>query len=156
MRIGSSRKRFPVAAKIAFDTAAASGGTPHSPAPPVYRPASSPVGPAPTSNQAVAAQSGIDLEAHKRAATDRARRYYRFECRAGSDSIAVTGLELELSAPKVVPGWEGRVTTEGKAYLETYDSRGRSFQRHTGTFEVTTEKKSGDDEIAVLSFAPKS
>ena len=44
----------------------------------------------------------------------------------------------------------------GKAYLETYDSRGRSFQRRTGTFEVTTEKKSGDDEIAVLSFAPTS
>lgn len=109
-----------------------------------------------TPNQAVAAQAGIDLEAHKNAARERARRYYRFEFRAGSDAIAVTGLELELAAPKVVTGWEGRCIIEGKAYLETYDSRGRSFQRRTSTFEVVTEKKADDDEITVLSFTPKS
>lgn len=110
----------------------------------------------PTSNQLLAAQAGDVLEAHKAVALKRAQTYYRFEFRLGSDAGAVTGLELDATNPKPVTGWPGRYRTEGRAYLEFYDSRGRSFQRRTSSFEVVTERKPGDDDLVVIEFTPKS
>lgn len=112
--------------------------------------------PQPTANQLLAAQAGADVNAHKQAALRRAESFYRFEFRLGSDAGAVTGLNLETTTPKPVPGWEGRYRTEGKAYVEFYDSRGRSFARRTSVFEVVTEKKLGDDDLVVIEFVPKS
>ena len=107
-------------------------------------------------NRAAAESTGINLEAHRRIATERAMRYYRHEFRVGSDSALMMGVEIDLSLPKVVPGWEGRCRAEGKAYLEIYDSRGRSTQRRTSTFEVITERKVNDDEIVIVDFTPKT
>lgn len=130
---------------------------PTSPPPPVRRSAASPA-PArtPTPNQAIAQGQGIDLQAHRRIAAERAQRYYRHEFRVGSDSALMMGVDIEVSMPKVVPGWEGRCRAEGKAYLEIYDSRGRSFQRRTSTFEVVTERKASDEEIVIVDFTPKT
>jgi hypothetical protein len=110
----------------------------------------------PTSNQLLAVQAGTNLNAHKAAALKRAQSYYRFEYRVGSDSATVTALDLDLTTPTPVPGWEGRYRTEGKAQLEFYDSRGRSFQRRSSSFEVTTEKLVGSDDLVVIDFIPKS
>lgn len=133
---------------------------PATPAPRAGRPATgaTPAASKPpaTPNQAAARSTGINLNAHKAAALKRAQSYYRFEYRAGSNSVAVTALELDVTTPQVVPGWEGRCRTEGKASFELYDSRGRSFQRRTSTFEVITEKKTGDDDLVVLEFSTKS
>lgn len=130
---------------------------PTSPPPPARTRAGSqaPARPA-TPNQASAHVQGIDLQAHRRIAIERAQRYYRHEFRVGSDSALMMGIEIEVSPPKVVPGWEGRCRAEGKAYLEIYDSRGRSFQRRTSTFEVITERKASDEEIVIIDFTPKT
>lgn len=109
-----------------------------------------------TTSQAIAQAQAIELEAHRQIALDRARKYYRYEFRTGSDSALVMGVELELTPPKVVTGWEGRYCAEGKAHLEIYDSRGRSFQRRTSNFEVITERKTADNEIAVIDLTPKT
>ena len=73
----------------------------------------------------------------------------------GSNSIIVQSVSLELSVPVSVPGWTGRFQTQGKAYIEYYDSKGRSFQRATSTFEVTTEQKPGE-ALQVVDFSRKT
>lgn len=100
--------------------------------------------------------SVLDAEAHKAAALTRARSYYRFEFKIGSDAAAVTGLELDATPPQPIPGWDGRYRIAGAAYLEFYDSRGRSFQRRQSAFEVVTEQKSGAREPVVVEFTQKS
>jgi hypothetical protein len=92
---------------------------------------------------------------HQFAARARATRHYRYEYQAGSNSISVTALDFEFSAPEPIPGWAGRCRTEGKAYLEFYDSKGRSFQRATSTFEVVTEQRPGE-ELKVIDFTRKT
>lgn len=92
---------------------------------------------------------------HQFVARSRANRYYRYEHQVGSNSISVTSLEFELDSTQPVPGWPGRCRTEGKAFLEYYDSKGRSFQRTTSTFEILTEQKPGE-EIKVVDFTRKS
>ena len=67
----------------------------------------------------------------------------------------MTALEFEFAETKAVPGWTGRYCTQGKAFLEYYDSRGRSFQRTTSTFEVTTEENVADG-VVVVDFSRKS
>lgn len=81
---------------------------------------------------------------HEGAARNRAARYYTFEHPVGSSSVKVTLLDVEIESTKPVPGWEGRFETQGKAFLEYYDSKGRSFQRATSAFEIVTEQKSGE------------
>lgn len=109
-----------------------------------------------TPNQIVAAQAGDDLAAHKAAALRRAQQFYRFEFRLGTDAGVVSDLDLDLTTPQSVTGWVGRYRTQGKAYIEIYDSRGRSFQRRTSAFEVITEQKPEDDDIRVVEFTPRS
>lgn len=92
---------------------------------------------------------------HQFVARSRANRYYRYEHQVGSNSISITALEFEFASTQPVPGWPGRCRTEGKAFLEYYDSKGRSFQRTTSTFEVLTEQKPGE-EIKVIDFTRKS
>ena len=92
---------------------------------------------------------------HQFAARSRATRHYRYEYQAGSNSISVTALDFDFSPPEPIPGWDGRCRTEGKAYLEFYDSKGRSFQRATSTFEVVTEEKPGSP-VKVIDFTRKS
>jgi hypothetical protein len=83
------------------------------------------------------------LARHKEAAQTRARRYYQYEFQAGSNSISVTALDIEMDQPEAITGWLGRYRTKGKAYLEFYDSRGGSFSRTTSSFEVITEQNPG-------------
>ena len=92
---------------------------------------------------------------HQFVARTRANRYYRYEHQVGSNSISVTALEFDLGTTVAVPGWPGRCRTEGKAFIEYFDSKGRSFQRTTSTFEVLTEQKPGE-EIKVIDFTRKS
>jgi hypothetical protein len=92
---------------------------------------------------------------HQFVARTRANRYYRYEHQVGSNSISVTALEFDLGTTLPVPGWPGRCRTEGKAFIEYFDSKGRSFQRTTSTFEVLTEQKPGE-EIKVVDFTRKS
>jgi len=107
----------------------------------------------------VTAESGVtaDIQTiaqHKEAAEARARRYFRYEFRAGSSSIAVTSLHIETTQPEAVDGWPGRYRTLGHAFLEFYDSKGGAFSRSTFSFEVLTEQKPGE-ELKVVDFSPK-
>lgn len=98
-----------------------------------------------------------EAEAHREVALGRAENYYRFEHRAGSDNIKVTVLSIDALDPKAVEGWKGRYRTEGKVFLEFYDSiHGGSFQRATSTFEVMTQRKADESKPVVESFTRKS
>ncbi len=104
-------------------------------------------------------ETGEPVEAsptqHQFVARTRANRYYRYEHQVGSNSISVTALEFDLGTTTPVPGYAGRCRTEGKAFIEYFDSKGRSYQRTTSTFEVLTEQKPGE-EIKVIDFSRKS
>jgi hypothetical protein len=112
----------------------------------------------PTPAQPAADNAGpspaVQLDQHRQAALARAKNYYRYEFRAGSDSISVTAINFEAEQPEAVAGWTDRYRTEGKVYLEFYDSRGGSFNRTTDRFEVLTEQKGGGP-IKVVDFTRK-
>lgn len=91
------------------------------------------------------------LAGHQEAAQTRARRYYQYEFKAGSDAISVTALDIDMDQPEAIEGWFGRYRTKGKVYLEFYDSKGNSFSRTTSSFEVITEQKPGQP-IKVVDF----
>ncbi len=105
-----------------------------------------------------AADHGADRERllarHKQAAEARALRYFRYEFQAGSSAISVTAVDLETEQPQKVEGWPGRYRTKGTARLEFYDSKGNSFSRSAGAFEVLTEQKAGEP-MTVVAFTPK-
>lgn len=92
------------------------------------------------SSRALAAQSAT----HRTAALAHAERYFRFEFAAGSSSVRVTALDFDATDTRPVSGWPGRFRTEGKAYLEFFDSKGNSFGRDRRTFEVITEQPQGE------------
>jgi hypothetical protein len=118
---------------------------PQQPTPPRARPATDP-----------AAIEAARLKRHQSVARTRAERYYRYEHPFGSSSIKVIGLEFELGVPKAVPGYSNRVETNGKVWLEFYESTGGgSIQRATATFEITTEETPSDG-INVIEFRRKS
>jgi len=94
------------------------------------------------------------LARHKQAAEARALRFYRYEFPAGSSAITVTAVDLETGQPEPVEGWSGRYRTKGTARLEFYDSKGGSFSRSGGAFEVLTEQKPGE-ALKVVAFTPK-
>lgn len=114
-----------------------------------YRPT-----PAEPSQPSVASQPSIDPEAHKSAALERAQNFYRYEHKAGSDSIRVTALNFETDDPEAITGWESRYRIQGRVLLEYYDSKGSSFNRTTDRFEVITEQK-GKGSIKVIDFTRK-
>jgi hypothetical protein len=95
------------------------------------------------------------LNLHQKVAEKWVTNYYQFEFHAGSSSISVTVLNFDLDDPKPIDGWTGRYRTEGKAFLEYYDSKGRSFQRTTSCFEVITEQKNGVGKPKVVDFVRK-
>ena len=133
------------------ESGASASVVPNPPAAHLPAPAPAPaVAPAPVPPAAVQPQ----LAAHKRAAEARAARYYRFEYKAGSDSIAVTALQLETDPPVAVDGWPGRYRIQGRAFMEFYDSVGRSFSRATSRFEVLTEQPPGKP-VSVVEFTVK-
>jgi hypothetical protein len=119
---------------------------------PVVNPRPTIVVPAPAN--AGIAGGGQTLARHKQVAEARAARYYRFEYKAGSDSIMVTGLQIETDQPELIEGWPERYRTQGRAFLEFYDSKGGSFSRATSRFEVLTEQKPGKP-LTVVEFIPK-
>jgi hypothetical protein len=121
-----------------------------------------PVSPAPEPRPVTSSASVPDpaavarvVEAHRRAARNRADTYFRYEHQMGSNNISLTSLKIELDEPEAIQGWPGRYRTTGKAGIEYYDSKGGSFQRTTSTFEVITEQK-GTGPVQVESFARKS
>ncbi len=98
------------------------------------------------------AEPADPLEAHMAAASAHVRRYYKFEYRSGSNSIAVTDTDIAIEETEPVTGWTNRYRTKGKVYLEIYDSiGGGSFRRGTSRFEVLTEQKPGE-LIKVVDF----
>jgi hypothetical protein len=114
-------------------------------APPRARPAPDP-----------AAVEAARLKRHQSVARTRAERYYRYEHPLGSSSIKVMAIEFELSVPKAVPGYTGRVETQGKVYLDYIDTvGGGSVQRATAMFEIMTEETPADG-INVIDFRRKS
>jgi hypothetical protein len=118
--------------------------TPPNPAPP-------PVAPPPPGH---ASRPSIDPEAHKAAALERAQNFYRYEHKAGSDSIRVTAVNFETDDPEAITGWEGRYRIQGRVLLEYFDSKGYSFNRATDRFDVITEQK-GAGSIKVIDFSRK-
>jgi len=108
------------------------------------------VKPAPRPTETAAASA----EAHARVAATRASRFFRYEFKAGSDSISVTLLNVDVTTCESVPGWNGRYRTQGHAFLEFYDSRGNSFQRADRGFEVITEEAT-PGLPAVIDFTQK-
>ncbi len=103
------------------------------------------------------ATAGVDqalLAAHREVAEERARRYFEFEYRAGSGAISVTKLDIQANLPKAIDGWPGRYRTRGRARFEFYESKGRSFSRGGGRFEVITEQRP-DQSVTVVDFSAK-
>lgn len=116
-------------------------------------PVSPPSKPAPTF--AAAAPEVDPVEAHMAVASSHVRRYYKFEYRPASSSIAVTDSDIEVDETEPVTGWTNRYRTTGKVYLEIYDSvGGGSFRRRVTKFEVLTEQKPGE-RIKVIDFTRK-
>lgn len=91
------------------------------------------------------------LARHRDAASKRAERFFTYEFQAGSSSLSVYDCDIETEEIEAVAGWDGRYRTKGRAYLQFYDSRGRSFSRTTSRFEVLTEQKAGKD-VTVVDF----
>ena len=92
---------------------------------------------------------------HKRTASSRAEKFYRYEMRLGSNSVSVTSIQFEITETREVPGWTGRFCTTGKAFIEYYDSKGLSYSRMTSEFEVLTERKDGN-RIEIVDFTRKN
>lgn len=88
---------------------------------------------------------------HREAAVKRAERYFTYEHQAGSSALSVYDRDVEVERTEAIEGWPGRYRTRGRAYIQYYDSRGRSFSRTTSRFEVITEQKPGED-IEVVDF----
>lgn len=88
---------------------------------------------------------------HRAASVQRAQRFFTYEFQAGSSAISVYDRDIEVEETEAIEGWPGRYRTKGRAYLQFYDSRGRSFSRTTSRFEVITEQKPGR-EVAVVDF----
>jgi hypothetical protein len=110
--------------------------------------------PAPVAQASDSADHERQLARHREVAEDRARRYFEFEYRAGSNAISVTKLDIQTKPPEAVDGWPGRYRTKGRAYLEFFESKGRSFSRGASSFEVITEQKP-DQSVAVVDFTAK-
>jgi hypothetical protein len=92
---------------------------------------------------------------HARLASTRARRFFRYEFKAGSDSIRVTVLDVDIASCEPIEGWKGRFRSEGHAFLEFFDSKGRSFQRSNRGFEVITEEPKQGKPLTVVDFSQK-
>ncbi len=121
-----------------------------------------PTSPAPHASGSGSARAGVPtvsaesaVAAHRDAALRHAERYYRFEFAAGSSQIRVTALDFAPTETKAVTGWPGRFRTEGKAFLEFFDSKGNSFSRTTDLFEVITEQ-TPDGPVHVASFRQRT
>ena len=156
------KKDLPPPGEITMIVGTSAGANAH-PSPPGTPPAAQPVVPTPPTIVVIpppmpaaagSAEGQPALAAHKQAAEARATRYFRFEYRAGSDAISVTALEIETDQPEAIDGWPGRYRTKGRAFLEFYDSRGRSFSRAESRFEVLTEQKPGEP-MKVVDFIHK-
>ncbi len=109
----------------------------------------------PLEAQRAVAQAQRSLQQHQSIALKHVDYYYRYEHRLGSNNISVSRIDFENDQPQPVTGWAGRYRTEGKVFIEFYDSKGGSQQRTTGTFEVLTEEKP-DGQIKVEQFIRKS
>jgi hypothetical protein len=124
--------------------------------PPPAAPAAASVAPAPRVVPVTAvAPSGPSDAArvrHREAAVKRAERYFTYEHQAGSSALSVYDRDVEVERTEAIEGWPGRYRTRGRAYIQYYDSRGRSFSRTSSRFEVITEQKPGED-IEVVDFS---
>ncbi len=101
-----------------------------------------------------AGDSDSKAERHRQVALERAQNFYRFELQVGSGAVRVTAVSFELEDPEIVTGWTERYSTQGKVFLEYFDSRGRSFNRTTDHFEVVTEQKPSGS-IKAIDFSRK-
>jgi hypothetical protein len=90
----------------------------------------------------------------KRMAYEKAYRYYRYEFKPASGSIAIIGQGVQVDEPVAVAGWDRRYRVTGNVGLEFYDSRGRSFDRTTRAFEVLVGPDSNGNPV-VLDFTAK-
>lgn len=86
---------------------------------------------------------------HRQVATTRAKRFFTYEFQAGSSAISVYDCNIETEESEAIAGWPGRYRTKGRAYIQYYDSRGRSFSRTTSGFEIITEQKPGREVVAI-------
>ena len=120
---------------------------------PAPAPAATAAAPAPAAAPAAGADDAAALADHRQVAEERARQYYEFEFMAGSGAVSVTKLDIQTRPPEAVPGWPGRYLTRGKAFVEYYESKGRSFGRRAGRFEVVTLQKP-DQSVIGVEFRP--
>jgi hypothetical protein len=130
-----------------------SGGNPP-PQPPPVRPSRhdhSPPASAPSRSDATARE---DAAAHRAVAIDRARTFFRYEFKAGSDAIRVDSVKIDAGPATPVAGWSGRYRTQGTAYLEIFDTKGWSATRAQSTFEIITEQKPNEPPT-VIDFSRK-
>lgn len=104
------------------------------------------------SDQAEAAAADSTLEQHRSAARARADRYFRTEYNLGSGAVRVRSVDLDTRLPEPVAGWSGRYRTQGRAFIEFFDSKGWSYSRSTAAFEVLTQQKP-DGQISISEFA---
>ncbi len=112
-----------------------------------------PAPPGPAAAPPVADEPPV-VASHRQVAEERARRYFEFEYSAGSGAVSVTKLAIQTRPPEPVDGWPGRYRTRGRAWIEFFESKGRSFGRRDERFEVITEQKP-DQSVAVVDFTTR-
>jgi len=108
---------------------------------------------APGAAPAAGGDEAAALADHRQVAEERARRYFEFEYILGSGAVSVTKLDIQTRPPAPVAGWPARYRTRGTAWVEFYESKGRSFGRRSSRFEVVTEQKP-DGSVVVAEFTP--
>lgn len=128
------------------------GGNP--PPPPPAWPGQQNQPPPPSAPSRTAAPARDDAAAHRAVAIDRALTFFRYEFKAGSDAMRVDSVKIDAGPATSVTGWSGRYRTQGKAYLELFDTKGWSATRAQSSFEVITEQKP-DEPITVIDFSRK-
>lgn len=104
-------------------------------------------------NEEAAAQAAARART-KQLARERALHYFTYENRSGSGSSIVLRQSIILGEPEEVPGWPGRTRVSGSIGLQSYDSRGRSFDTSRREFEVTVARNAKGDE-EVIDFTVK-
>ncbi|MCF3648931.1 hypothetical protein [Synoicihabitans lomoniglobus] len=102
-----------------------------------------------TSASAVASRQAALEAAIAEKADAAARRHLRYSIKIGSGYATVTDVDLELSAPKPVPGWSGRYRVTGSGYYSYYESVGSAFRRRTRGIEITLDA-SNPEQIEIL------
>lgn len=90
-------------------------------------------------------------EEHKAKAIDRADTYFTYEHNKHMSGSVTIKTKITVTSVEAVPGWGGRYRTTGEAFMNYYNSYGRSVKTDSCKFEVLTQEKGTEIEISDLT-----